>query len=64
LIDAGRVRQKQGNPRIETPPVQTAAMGKGLLLGFLLSVLAAWPQIAGFQGMPATGPVAGGITRP
>lgn len=29
-------------------------MGKGLLLGFLLSVLAAWPQIAGSQGMAAT----------
>jgi endonuclease YncB( thermonuclease family) len=29
-------------------------MGKGLLLGFLLSALAAWPQIAGSQGMPAT----------
>jgi endonuclease YncB( thermonuclease family) len=54
LIDAGRVRQKQDNPRIETPPVQNAAMGKGLLLGFLLSALAAWPQIAGSQGMPAT----------
>ena len=29
-------------------------MGKGLLLGFLLSALAAWPQIAGSQGMAAT----------
>ena len=54
MIDAGRVPQKQGNPRIETPPVQTAAMGKGLLLGFLLSALGAWPQIAGSQGMAAT----------
>ena len=54
MIDAGRVRQKQGNPRIDTPPVQTAAMGKGLRLGFLLSALVAWPLIAGSQGMPAT----------
>lgn len=29
-------------------------MGKGLPLGFLLSALATWPQIAGSQGMPAT----------
>jgi micrococcal nuclease len=29
-------------------------MGEGLLLRFLLSALAAWPQIAGSQGMPAT----------
>jgi endonuclease YncB( thermonuclease family) len=29
-------------------------MGEGLLLGFLLSALAAWPQISGSQGMPAT----------
>ena len=29
-------------------------MGEGLLLGFLLSALAAWPQIAGSQGMPTT----------
>jgi endonuclease YncB( thermonuclease family) len=54
LGHAGRDGQKQGKPRIETPLVQTAAMGKGLLLGFLLSALAAWPQIAGSQGMPAT----------
>jgi len=33
-------------------------MGKGLLLGFLLSALAAWPQIAVSQGMSATGPEA------
>jgi len=29
-------------------------MGKGRPLGFLLSALATWPQIAGSQGMPAT----------
>ena len=54
MIDAGRVHQKHGNPRIDTPPAQTAAMGKGRPLGFLLSALATWPQIAGSQGMPAT----------